>query len=121
MELRSARLHCSDEPSAAIHGEHATRATPWPRFVPGRVRFLPRIDSVVLVINHGRRALTSHAGDLSTAVDGGTTAFTPNSNGPIPLLPPRANRSRSSLILWLRITHTPSMVILLKKPPVICY
>jgi hypothetical protein len=91
-------------------------------FVPGRVRFLPRIIPVVSMIKTmAHRALTSHAGELFTAVSGSATASTPNSGGPVPLLPPRANRRHSSLILWLRITHTPSVGILLKKPLVICY
>jgi hypothetical protein len=61
----------SGKPSTASHGKHAARATPWPRFVPGRVRLLPRIVPVVSVIKTmARRALTSHAGDLSAAVHG---------------------------------------------------
>jgi hypothetical protein len=61
----------SGEPSAAGHGAHTARATPWPQFVPGRVRLLPRVILVPSVCRTvDCRALTDRSGELPTAIHG---------------------------------------------------
>jgi hypothetical protein len=116
------RSHMLRRAFAAGHGAHAAWATPWPRFVSGRARLLPRVIPVVSVINlvargpvpplrraSGSRPWRTAAPDTVPA----TSCLSSPISVPLPSNPGRPSRDQRP-----RIAHTPWRVILLKSPSV---
>jgi hypothetical protein len=73
-------LHHTGELLAVGHGAHTAWVTPWPQFVPRRVRLLPRITPVLSVLKTVHRSASlDHSGELTVADNGGAAVSTPNS------------------------------------------